>query len=78
MSQSGPMSPAIVKVISALWGDKIVELSLLAKSTRNQSHGLGHRDLALGIKGEGRRGWTCITFHRGSPGVWELPEHCGW
>lgn len=52
VSQRGPMSPAIVKVISVLWGDKIVGLSFLAKSTRNQSHGLGHKDLALGIKGE--------------------------
>lgn len=75
MSQHGPMSPVIVKVISALWGDKIVGLSLLAKSARNQSRGLGHRDLALGIKGEGE---GMDTFHSGSPGVWEFPEHCGW
>lgn len=56
------MSPAIVKLISALWGGKTVGLSLLAKSTGNQSHGLGHRDLALGIKGEGGGNGHSLLF----------------
>lgn len=49
-------------------------LSLLAMSTRNQSYGLGLKDMVLGI----REGQGLITLHSGSPGVWELPEHRGW